>query len=39
MVRSQYKALEEMRNGVLDVLPASSLEGLTFTNNVLTVLT
>ncbi|CAL8144298.1 unnamed protein product [Orchesella dallaii] len=29
MVRSQYKALEELRNGVHDVIPPSSLEGLT----------
>jgi E3 ubiquitin-protein ligase EDD1 len=27
MVRSQHKALEEIRNGVLDVLPAISLDG------------
>lgn len=27
MVRSQYKSLEEIRNGVLDVLPPSGLDG------------
>ena len=27
MIRSQYKALEELRNGVHDVVPQSSLEG------------
>lgn len=27
MVKSQYKALEELRNGVHDVIPVSSLEG------------
>ncbi len=30
MVRSQYKAMEEMRNGVLDVLPPSGLDGMFF---------
>ncbi|CAG7834599.1 unnamed protein product [Allacma fusca] len=29
MVKSQYKALEEIRNGVYDVVPQSALEGLT----------
>jgi E3 ubiquitin-protein ligase EDD1 len=29
MVKSQYKALEEIRNGVYDVIPQSALEGLT----------
>jgi E3 ubiquitin-protein ligase EDD1 len=28
MVRSQYKSLEELRNGVLDVIPTTSLEGM-----------
>lgn len=30
MVRSQYKALEELRNGVYDLLPASALDGKIF---------
>ena len=30
MVKSQYKALEEIRNGVFDVIPASALEGERF---------
>lgn len=28
MIRSQHKALEELRNGVHDVIPPSSLEGI-----------
>ena len=30
MVRSQRKALEELRNGVLDVIPSSALEGSSY---------
>jgi len=33
MVRSQYKSLEEIRNGVLDVIPTTVLEGKTSLSN------